>query len=40
MERESESESEEGDVCGIIEADGLSLEELPVHQGGARERIC
>ena len=25
------SESESGDICGIIEADGLALEELPVQ---------
>jgi hypothetical protein len=32
-ERDSESE-DSGDICGIIEADGLSLEELPVHHQG------
>ena len=29
----SESESE-GDICGIIEADGLTLEELPAISPG------
>lgn len=32
-----DSESEDsGDICGIIEADGLSLEELPVHHQGSK----
>ena len=30
------SESESGDICGIIEADGLTLEELPALSQGLR----
>ncbi|CAE7274818.1 Mettl22 [Symbiodinium natans] len=32
----SDSDSEEGDICGIIEADGLALEELPPLSAGSK----